>query len=553
MRVRIHGDIVAPLEINAPAPEPDISGAGSFGTDGGLRGAVERLGLETLAPTDAPPGDAAPAATNKFRRLYPNLPAGDYLPAGLGTIEALKTLGLAMAADPGTADTAIPAAFTYFGQFIDHDITVTSPVAGHEGRLDLTGNVTPLTDAEIAMVVVNGRQPTLDLDSVYTGDPIPPRLSDGRMQVGHVSGVGPRVALAPGSAAFKDSANDLPRLPLILEPTPDKEKADRAALIGDARNDENVIVAQLHVALLRAHNALVAELGDADKAQSALRRMYQGAVLRDFLPRVCDPAIVAAIAGGDRRLPLTPDALFMPLEFAVAAYRFGHSMVRGGYRHNDVLPGLPFNTFFMFTALSGSLVFQPSEQPDPLTEPPSLPQNWVIQWEWWIGRTQPINVARAIDPQITPALGRLPGFDGSVPGEPGQPSIPALMASLAKRNLLRGYLFNLPTGQAVAREVGETVLSPAELVSGATSDALKAALSDPAFANGTPLWYYILAEAQITRRGQSLGPTGSRLVAETLFTLADATPDSITTRAPAQDEEAGFSLEEILKLSGNLQ
>ena len=149
----------------------------------------------------------------------------------------------------------------------------------------------------------------------------------------------------------KDDANDLPRQP----PDPDPQK-DCAALIGDKRNDENLVVAQLHVAFLRAHNAIVDRGNTFDDAQQLLRKHYQWIIVKDFLPRICDQWIVSeTILHGNRFFLAGRDNLFMPLEFSVAAYRFGHSMVRNQYHYNLNFRAAGLADLFSLTALSGRL------------------------------------------------------------------------------------------------------------------------------------------------------------------------------------------------------
>src|SRR5262249_37356346 len=134
----------------------------------------------------------------------------------------------------------------------------------------------------------------------------------------------------------------------------------------------------LHVGILRAHNALMARDVNSQAATTAMRRRYQWAVLHDFLPRVCDKAIVSDVLANGPSFWKVPDPkqVFMPLEFSAAAYRFGHSMIRSGYSHNVTFNQEPFLRFFTFTALSGSIA--PFPGPDP--QFPTLPDNWIIDW-----------------------------------------------------------------------------------------------------------------------------------------------------------------------------
>ena len=194
--------------------------------------------------------------------------------------------------------------------------------------------------------------------------------------------------------------HDLPRLP-----PSQNEETDRRARIGDPRNDENLVVAQLHVAFLRAHRLLVRKLNLApDAADLELKRLYQRIVLDDFLPTVCDPAIVQQVLAQPEGLFYRPNPAdpFMPLEFAGAAFRFGHSMVRNAYDYNSEFSGRdskPIGTLellFTFTAFSGQNLGVPT-----------LPQNWIIDWSRWVDHadgTPADNVTKQLDTLLADQL-----------------------------------------------------------------------------------------------------------------------------------------------------
>src|ERR687893_515469 len=194
-----------------------------------------------------------------------------------------------------------------------------------------------------------------------------------------------------GRPPGKDDFNDLPREGRSSDP-----ERDRAARIGDARNDENTIIAQLHVAFLRAHNQLVEQGQKFGGASRTLRQHYQHIVLHDFLKRIVDPQIVDETIGQNRVYDPTNQS-FMPLEFSVAAYRIGHSMVRAAYNFNlnfnlsgdpDAIPAT-LELLFTFSALSGQL-----------GNFDTLPDNWIIEWENIIGDGPGVNKARRIDPNL---------------------------------------------------------------------------------------------------------------------------------------------------------
>lgn len=391
-------------------------------------------------------------------------------------------------AAPGTGDvTGLPAGYTYFGQFIDHDITF-DPVSLLTGATDPDG-------------LENFRTPRFDLDSVYGGGPaVSPWLyqkdDPDKLLIGNAS----------------DATGDVPR------------NQEGRALVGDPRNDVHTILTQLHLAFLHFHNAVVdlvrqapALVGSVPATPTAgwtpspvapdlpgfpqiatlVRWHYQWVVLRDFLPRIVGQTVaddVLRLSKG-RRKNATPRLhaelelykvrarAWMPLEFSVAAYRFGHSLVRDAYQLNGTLTPLP-----VFAA-SG----------EDLRGHRALPVGWGIQWSRFFdglpasaaGHTQ---VARAFDSRLSPALSALP------------PNMDRAGRPLALLNLLRGNALELPSGEdvavAIAAATGEAVAS------------VNTGLPHPA-----PLWFWILKEAE-AGGGQHLGPVGGRIVAETLVGLA---------------------------------
>src|SRR3954454_11988032 len=126
----------------------------------------------------------------------------------------------------------LPAGYTYFGQFVDHDIT-----------FDPVSSLTRQNDPD---ALTDFRTPRFDLDSLYGAGP-----SD---QPYLYKPDGVSLALAPGGI-------DLQR------------NGDGRALIGDPRNDENLIVSQLQVAFINFHNAVVTRgRSPKEKSSELLRR-----------------------------------------------------------------------------------------------------------------------------------------------------------------------------------------------------------------------------------------------------------------------------------------
>ena len=380
----------------------------------------------------------------------------------------------------------IPAGFTYFGQFVDHDIT-----------FDVSSSLDTNTDAN---TINNMRSPTLDLDSLYGRGPgLDPFLyafptfgpsTAIKFQTGANTSIGPGGPSNDGSpfGMVEQSDFDVPRIP-----------GTNTAVIGDPRNDENLIVVQFHHAMLRFHNAVVDLLlaagfaGDIfAEAKRIVTHHYQWAVVNDFLKRICGPAAVSnALTSVTAPIGST---FRMPVEFAVAAYRFGHSMIRDTYFVNFNFPTATLGQVFDFN------------------RNPQLPvfSNWVVDFNAFFdtGITVPVNnKARKIDSFMASGLEVLPGLMG-------------LMAVLATRNLRRGLAFGLPSGQGMADEFGIPPMTTAELTTGLQIDEVNLLNSTRGLLlRKTPLWYYILREAAVLGGGNQLGPVGGRIVAETFVRI----------------------------------
>ena len=514
-------------------------GHGSTVKLGALQAAQEELAERTRA---MPLGFAVakPVDLTDFDFLFPKLQhdAANLLPESQATRDALVALGRTMLdsarGDDPAGDSDIPAAYTYLGQFIDHDITLEATSAALDQLLDPALKPLPLKDVRKSLK--NARTATLDLDSVYAQPA--PRDGD-RMVVGTVSPTGrpSRPFLRPPG---KDDFNDLPREPRSPDIT-----HDRASLTGDPRNDENTIIGQLHTAFLRAHNALVDAGHDMAGARRALRQHYQWMVLHDFLPRIADPRVVQSVLrDGNRHFRTSKGRFFMPLEFAAAAYRFGHTMVRESYNFNlnfnrSGQPGTTPATLqllFTFTALSGQL-----------GDFDTLPENWIAEWENLVDAGGEFDRARRIDTRLVEPLFTLRRENGQPePGDGGR---------LAVRNLLRGYLLRIPTGQAVARAVGQTPLTPAQIEAAVPPEQAQV-LREGGLLERTPLWFYVLAEGAHHARGRHLGPVGSIIVAEVLAEMVRRSEDSILDERewqPTLGQHPGrFTLPDLLRLGGVL-
>jgi len=418
------------------------------------------------------------------------------LPFNATTRDLMDRLG-ALMGDPGretAGDSGIPAGFTYVGQFVDHDIT-----------LDVSSTLDAAVNAE---TIHNMRTPALDLDSVYGEGPAlhpflyafpqpgqPPTAI--KLQLGSNQNVGPGGSSSNGTPGGMKTLADFD-VPRINNPA-DPAASTFTAVIGDPRNDENLIVSQLHHAVVRLHNAVVDSLVAAGftgdifvEAKRLVRHHYQWAVMNDFLARVCGkPAVDLALLSVNAPIG---SPFRMPVEFAVAAYRFGHSMIRDNYWVNFNFPNATLAQVFEFIRKPRLPVFS----------------NWVVDFNAFFdtGIAVPVNnKARKIDSVLANGLESMPGFTG-------------MMAILAQRNLRRGLALGLPSGQGVAKFFNVTALTATQLKQGLPAD--ETAILDEQgglLLKRTPLWYYILREAAVLNTGERLGPVGGRIVAETFVRI----------------------------------
>jgi heme peroxidase len=447
-----------------------------------------------------------------FDYMFPLLAANPdcVLPPGAATQGALLALGTAMATDTIAMknDSTIPAVFTYFGQFIDHNITAqTDRDIGLSNIATPDGNVmelTPLPPDEVVDKLVNGRRPQLDLDDVY-GD-------------GPTIGTGANLGETEADILYDDQK--LLRTVAVPPGFDVPRQADGTAIIADMRNNENLNVSQMHCAFLGFHDKVAQALPAAlsndlryIRARRLVRWAYQYVVVNDYLRAVCDPVVVDdVVINGNRYYAPNSATAFMPLEFSVAGFRFGHSMIRPQYNINATHTGA--------TALPLSEILAVGTLLDATGK---LKSEYIIEWHNFaqiMGHLDP-QMARTIDPLIAADLGNLP-FK-----LPGSRTIPAgpLLQHLARRNLSRGFLLSIPTGQAVAEAMDIRQLSAKNLTDG-VPDAIAAAIIGGEFETRTPLWYYVLQEAKFQQGGNRLGSVGSRIVAETLYGLVKKDPSS---------------------------
>lgn len=531
--------------------------------------------------------------TATFGYFFPKAPVLDP-----GKTAALDALAEAMSDQqiPDAGNAGVPPAYTYFGQFIDHDLT-----ANTDRETDFSSvvaeEIVPAPRSDVTINVQNLRQGSFDLDSMYGGlpdmDDTEQRFASmlrhpvwrDKMWVGTVepSAIGDvplpmdpgkdllrleRIIRAPNQQITKDEVRALPSPQRDAFVNADGSLRKARAIIGDGRNDENLVVAQLHLAMLRFHNKVVDHIGDQggqettfERARQIVRWVYQWLVINDYLIRICGEDVVREVvdqhsplyAGFADQMRTTPPFAPMPLEFSVAAFRFGHTMVRAEYdwsRHfgravESVVPQLdrsPFELLFAFTGGAHDPMLGSSDR---------LPGHWPVEWDRFTDEsgTHADRAARSFDTQLVPPL-----FD--MVNESDTPG--SVLRDLARRNLRRGYRLNIPNAQdaiaGIYASTGTTIsgLSADALVSGPTGDAVQAG----GFAARTPLWFYILKEAEITQNGQRLGPLGARLVAETLVGLIQKDPNSywnVPGRTPGHWHPGDEGLSGVVSLAGLLR
>jgi len=473
--------------------------------------------------------------------MFRNLHAASFGPTDADNLANLAALADKMNAPldppkdgPDGEESGIPALYTYLGQFLDHDITFDP--------------VSLLTKAQDPDGLVDFRTPALDLDNIYgRGPDDQPYMYDGnKFRLGDkLTGQG------------VPEAHDLPRF-------------GGRALIGDPRNDENSIVSQLQGLFHRFHNRMVDDnegLG-FEAVQQRVRFHYQYMVLNDFLPRIVSAAVLNELKTGGhydhgklkffrwRNFP------FMPVEFSVAAYRLGHSMVRPGYRLNDaddmLLPIFP---------IAGA--------PTGLTGFETMKAGRAIDWGRFIdlntrayggdgqddANRKRMQFAYRIDTSLVNPLSKLPVAVASNP------------SSLGLRNLERGWRLGLPSGQAVARAMHLTPLPDDQILIGKAVDVEDpgvepvpiARIANGVFRHNCPLWTYILAEAarhktampirasggSTTINTPQLGPVGGRIVAEVILGLMFGDGSSMLSLDPqwAPVTGRGFALRDFVAYS----
>jgi hypothetical protein len=493
------------------ANTPDtLEATGSRYTRRGFLGRVA-VGAGAVIVAGLPAARSAVAQTSpqRFGRMFPDLPpfapANDEVRAALrdlgkpgGLLDARDNLAagpVALIADPTLSannpdNDTHTAGTTFMGQFLDHDMT-----------FDTTSPLGIVTDPEDSP---NARTPSFDLDSVYgAGFSGSPQLyqSDDRAKLRIESG-----------GLFEDLPRD----------------ASGVAIIGDPRNDENLMIAGLHAAFILFHNHAVdvvrgqnpgiSTLGAFREARRLTTWHYHWLILKEFLPLFVGQQRVAQVLHNGRRFYRPPfGRAFMPVEFQGAAYRFGHSMVRPSYRAN--LQGDPGGSPDTGAPAFFGMIFDPAgeSQRDPVdlrgfARAPRRFIGWQTFFDFGDGE---VRRNKIIDARLSTPLFDLPLT--TIPS--GDPP-----TALPQRNLLRALTWSLPSGQSIATAMGDSRLNASDL-----SELRDYGLG---FERSTPLWYYVLKEAELRRDGLTLGVVGGRIVAEVFIGLLETDPNSWVATEP---------------------
>ena len=316
-------------------------------------------------------------------------------------------------------------------------------------------------------------------------------------------------------------------------------------------------MAQVHLAFMRFHNAVVDHLATGgvpgtllfEEARKMVVKHYQWVLRTDYLPRVVDPAIVDDVFTNGRsffeRTPAPGDRPTMPIEFSVAAFRLGHSMIRESYNWNrffhqtGVVDGT-LGLLFQFSGTSGILSIDGTMGNPESGSFERLPTSWIADFRRLFDLT-PIdpalqapegapNPTKAIDTRLVDVLATLPPGSFGARGANPPPTLDE--HNLAFRNLVRANMVELATGQQMAQLFGVPALTADQILDGNGGVMLRGAagIDEAMLTTASPLWFYILREAEFS--GGKLGPVGGRIVAEVFHRAMEASEHSIV-RDPA--------------------
>lgn len=397
----------------------------------------------------------APVSSQEYGLLFPELPALDTSKV------VIRQIGHLAPESDDQHDAREAAGWPFFGQFVAHDITADrSALVQH---------------ADVA-ALRNARRQKINLEFLY--------------------GAG------PAGDPYLYDATDGDKL--LLEGHDLQRNIQDTAIIADPRNDSHLIMSQMHWLFSTFHNRIVDWLRRQrtprtevfERARQLTRWHYQWIVLHDFLPRVIGASLAGDLCDSGPRWFDPSYHSFLPLEFAAAAYRYGHAQIRDIYQINDLVPPAPlFPDFMGFTA---------------------VPESHMIDWGYFfdLPRRAPAQRSKKLDGRLAHALMYLPeAISGAVDTESHR--------ALGIRDLQRGQAVGLASGEAIAQRLGIPPLTREET-----------GLAELGWEGDTPLWFYILKEAAVLEQGDQLGPVGGRIVGDVLVGLVDYDPGSFRAAAP---------------------
>lgn len=457
-------------------------------------------------------------------------------PADMPSDAALIDLGDTMRPRPAShseaydcnaddADGVIPAGYTYLGQFIVHDMTYLDPVTASR----------------------NLRSPALDLDSVL------PEIDPDQF-------ISKIPELGPASLGLTSSQEDV-RL------TEDLRRDDEVygkPIIADDRNDNFLPLSQSHLLLLKFYNAIAALLGirwtpdlkpdDHRRVREVWVKHFQYAVLHDYLPRIVGSETYRAVLQGKRAI-VHPESFprgaarqqcdddpWMPLEFATAFGRYGHSMIRHCYKpwnQKRVDEAVTVGDFMNVSYRNSGDCLSSSGR--------AIPASWIHDWFYLLDFSgikgapagqKPI-MANLLDTNLAAPLGALPKRLLDNPGQPDPPCPlpPSGDFNLAARTLMRVSWCHLKPAQDALKILNAHLtaikappidaLTPHEICDATRTGEAAVFKRHPELLEKTPLWFYMLREAEKKACGRHLGPFGGRIVMETMHAAIEASSCSI--------------------------
>lgn len=442
------------------------------------------------------------------------------------------------------SDGPIPAGYTYFGQFIFHDITWLT----EDGKRRLNKASTAL---DMDSLLGEVKPKAFQLNSCPHLGPLPVGLTHG--------------LTGPDTPEFP-LPEDLPRKETKAGEAPLAPEALGFPLIRDWRNDDFLPLAQIHTLMLKFFNAIARWFGyngsryhDEDAKRCFIQHL-QAVVLYDYLPRLIEKNIHDDVIENGRRI-IHPEAITrtdpfqVPIEFASAVARFGHSMIRESYNWNKFNSNSIFQHFIL-------LSHQNSSAYDDVTRMTRLPRDWVVDWSFFFdlpaGSGASLNMARRIDTRLESFLKELPERIRERDAPIGK------KMNLAQETLFKQHDFAMVSAQNAIKQMNGdlgaksiTPLTPSQLASSDSPELEEVFRSHPELIRATPLWYYTLKEAEILHDGECLGPMASRIVMETLHASIEASDHSIlrerdwAPKLPRQRQDR-FTLADVALFSGNV-